>query len=53
MSQACEKCKKETIINEHDVCPNCCVHEFDPDNGNFCTYCGEDGGPDMDALEGR
>lgn len=28
-------------------CENCCEHDFDPDKGYTCLYCGKEGAADI------
>lgn len=39
----CEECREVWTGSDHMGCPNCCAHDFDPDEGNICLNCGTDG----------
>lgn len=43
----CEECKAETA--DHELCEECCSHDFDPDEGFMCTWCGKEGAEDVMA----
>ncbi len=43
----CEECGVLTGSTSFDYCEECCEHDFDPDEGNMCLSCGQDGTEDV------
>lgn len=43
----CEECGGPLLIQGASVCPDCCDHEFDPDEGFMCLECGEEGADEV------
>lgn len=47
MASKCENEACEAIVDDHDLCVECCGdelgHEYDPDEGGMCLHCGDNG----------
>lgn len=44
--QATHRCDADDDM----TCPECCVHDFDPDEGFTCLNCGSDGSERVQSL---